>query len=41
MGDVVSMRSFLILGLGCAIAYRMFGPIGLGVLALFMLLKQG
>ena len=37
--DTVSVKKFLIVGLGCAVAYGMFGPIGLGVLALFVLLN--
>ena len=39
-GNVLSFRSFLIIGLGCATAYYLFGPVGLGVLALFVLLKK-
>ena len=39
MDKMMSLRSFLILGLGCAMAYYAFGPVGLGVLALFVLLK--
>lgn len=36
----MTLRSLLILGLGAGIAYYMFGPVGLGVLALFFLLKK-
>ncbi len=34
------INGFLIMALGCGIAYYMFGPVGLGVIALFLLLKQ-
>ena len=33
------ISSFLIMSLGCGIAYYMFGPVGLGIIALFLLLK--
>jgi len=34
------INSFLIMCLGCGIAYYMFGPVGIGVIALFLLLKS-
>ena len=34
------MRKFLIMALGCGIAYYMFGPIGLAIIALYCLLKS-
>lgn len=39
MENVMSFKAFLIIGLTCAIAYKVAGPVGLGVLALFVLLK--
>lgn len=39
MDSMMSLRQFIIIGLGCAMAYYIFGPVGLGVLALFVLLK--
>ena len=33
------MRKFMIMALGCGCAYYMFGPVGLAVIALFLLLK--
>lgn len=41
MNTKMSITSFVIIGLGCAVSYYMFGPVGLGVLALFILLKHG
>lgn len=36
----VRLRKILLMGLLVAIAYYIFGPIGLGVIALFFLLKE-
>ena len=36
----VEMNNFLIMALGCGIAYYMFGPVGLDIIALFVLLKN-
>lgn len=36
----IGAKHFLIVGIAAAVAYRLFGPIGLGVLALFMLLNM-
>ena len=34
-----ALKKFLLVGIGAAIAYYFLGPIGLGVIALFFLLK--
>ena len=34
------LKQFIIIGLVAGIAYYAFGPIGLGILALFYLLKK-
>ena len=32
-------KRFLIMALGCGVAYYMFGPVGIAIIALFLLLK--
>lgn len=32
-------KKFLVMALGCGVAYYIFGPVGLAVIALFLLLK--
>jgi len=36
----MTVRSLLIIGIGAVIAYYVAGPVGIGVLALFFLLKK-